>query len=116
MLIPLTVTLAELPARSWAVKPWDCEAPSVSNSKDPEAGDSRPEPESVAEKLAVTLLLFQPLALARGARETVITGSVLSMLMPLTVAGELVLPALSVQEPTTDCPSPSVPRVTGCVQ
>lgn len=36
------------------------------------------------------------------------TGSVLSMLMPLAVAGALIFPARSAHVPVADCPAPSV--------
>jgi hypothetical protein len=38
------------------------------------------------------------------------------MLMPDTVAGELVFPATSVQIPAADCPCPSVVMTLGAVQ
>ena len=43
--------------------------------------------------------MFQPLAFGPGEAEAVITGAVLSMLIPLTVAAAAVLPALSWQLP-----------------
>src|SRR4030095_13286792 len=60
-------------------------------------------------KETVTSLLFQPLALASGLRLPLITGAVLSMLMPPTVAAKAALPALSTQSPlfVTDWPAPS---------
>src|SRR6266542_4412131 len=67
------------------------------------------EPLSAQLKETATSLLFQPLALASGLRLPLITGTVLSMLMPPTVAGEAALPALSTQSPllVTDWPAPS---------
>src|SRR3989475_6235957 len=67
------------------------------------------EPVSAQLKEATTSVLFQPLAFAVGSRLPLITGDVLSMLMPPTVAGEAALPALSMQSPllTTDWPAPS---------
>src|SRR5437867_3005485 len=66
-------------------------------------------PVSAQLKEAATSLLFQPLALASGSRLPLITGAVLSMLMPPTVADEAALPALSTQSPllVTDWPAPS---------
>src|SRR2546428_8690124 len=67
------------------------------------------EPVSAQLKEATTSVLFQPLAFAPGSRLPVITGDVLSMLMPPTVVGEAALPALSTQSPllVTDWPAPS---------
>src|SRR5205823_11993552 len=57
-----------------------------------------PERTSEQRKLAVTSLLFQPLALAEVLPPPLIAGPVLSMLIPETVALAL-LPALSVAVP-----------------
>ena len=57
------------------------------------------EPVSAHVKETVTSVLFQPLALARGSRLPLITGTVLSMLMPLTVAELAAFPASSMQSP-----------------
>ena len=57
------------------------------------------EPVSAQLKETAMSLLFQPLALASGARLPLITGAVLSILMAPTVAGEAALPALSMQAP-----------------
>ena len=59
-------------------------------------------PVSVQVKVTVTLVLFQPLALASGVRLSVITGLVLSMLMFVMLAGVALLPAPSLQDPLTD--------------
>src|SRR5438093_2031545 len=66
-------------------------------------------PVSAQVKETVTSLLFQPLAFASGLRLPLITGAVLSILIPPTVAGEAALPALSVHVPVlvNDCPLPS---------
>jgi hypothetical protein len=63
-------------------------------------------------KLTVTLVLFQPLALAAGARLLVITGLVSSMLMLVTLAVLALLPAASLQLPLMDWPEPSLVTVT----
>src|SRR6266542_6036556 len=67
------------------------------------------EPVSAQVKETATSVLFQPSAFASGSRLPLITGAVLSMLMPPTVAGEAALPALSTQLPllVTDWPAPS---------
>src|SRR6266581_1821934 len=67
------------------------------------------EPVSVQVNETATLVLFQPLAFASGSRLPLMCGDVLSMLMPLTVAEEAALPALSEQTPllVTDWPGPS---------
>src|SRR5437867_215964 len=57
------------------------------------------EPRSPQRKETRTSLSLQPLALASGSRLPLITGAVLSMLMPPTVADEAALPALSAQSP-----------------
>src|SRR5512142_532793 len=51
-----------------------------------------------------------------GGVPAVIVGAVLSMLIPLAVAVALVFPALSVQEPAADRPSPSLLSTEGVVQ
>jgi predicted nucleic acid-binding protein len=56
-------------------------------------------PTSAHAKLTVTSLLFQPNELAVGLRLPEITGLVLSILMPETVAASAALPAWSVQLP-----------------
>jgi len=55
------------------------------------------DPASAQLKETTTSVLFQPLAFGPGVRVPLIEGAVLSMLMPLTVAGEALLPALSTQ-------------------
>src|SRR5580765_5785094 len=69
--------------------------------------DSTPDKPSVAEKLTVTLELFQPCAFAEGDAAAEATGAVLSMLMPETLA-EAEFPARSVQLRLTCCDAPSV--------
>src|SRR3989449_7296387 len=92
MLIPETVVLALLPALSSAVPLADWAAPSALRV----IGLVQlaiPERRSEQRKLAVTSLLFQPLALAAGLRLPLIVGAVLSMLtLPVALA---LLPALS---------------------
>src|SRR5207245_4921728 len=98
MLIPETVVLALLPALSSAVPLADWAAPSALRV----IGLVQlaiPERTSEQRKLAVTSLLFQPLALAAGLRLPLIVGAVLSM---LTLAFALaLLQALSVAVPLT---------------
>src|SRR5438552_13579011 len=67
------------------------------------------KPESAQLKETATSLLFQPLAFASGSRLPPITGAVLSMLIPSTVAEGATLPASSMQSPllVSDCPAPS---------
>src|SRR6266852_1573700 len=74
-----------------------------------------PDRLSVALRLTVTSLVYQPLLPAVPlATEVVVTGGVRSMLMPETVA-LAVLPALSVAVPVAVWPAPSPERVTGPV-
>src|SRR5437773_11977673 len=85
MLIPETVVLVLLPALSVAVPVADWAAPAALRV----IGLVQlaiPERTSEQRKLAVTSLLFQPLALAAGLRLPLIAGPVLSMLIPETVA------------------------------
>jgi hypothetical protein len=70
------------------------------------------ESASFPVKVTVTLVLFQPFALAAGVGVALAVGAVLSMLIPLTVV-LAVLPALSVAAPLADCPAPSVEMVCG---
>src|SRR5204862_452404 len=115
MLIPETVAgLAALPALSThaPVLVTDWPAPSPLRVAPAIVLVSRPDwtaPLSPQTKLAVTSVLFQPLAFARGRRLPVMTGLVLSMLMPVTVAELAALPAVSRQEPVfvTDWSAPS---------
>src|SRR2546422_1477351 len=74
---------------------------------------STPDRPSAQVKLTVTLVLFQPKALAPGLAAPLITGAVLSMLIPEIVFERAALPALSVHDPVlvTDCPAPSTVRV-----
>ena len=58
-----------------------------------------PDNASVPEKVTVTSVLFQPFAFGEGDAAAEAVGAVLSMLMPLAVAGLLVFPARSVQVP-----------------
>src|SRR5207249_54953 len=110
MLIPETVVLVLLPALSVAVPVADWAAPAALRV----IGLVQlaiPERTSEQRKLAVTSLLFQPLALAAGLRLPLIAGPVLSMLIPETVALAL-LPALSVAVPVTLWLAPSALSVT----
>jgi hypothetical protein len=93
--MPLTVAEAEFPARSKHVPGTDCPAPSVARTVG--AGGlpaASPERLSAHEKLTVTLVLFQPFALAAGAREPVIDCGVLSIRI-VNVFTASRLPALS---------------------
>src|SRR5207253_2980946 len=110
MLIPETVVLALVPALSVAVPVADWAAPAALRV----IGLVQlaiPERTSEQRKLAVTSLLFQPLALAAGLRLPLIAGPVLSMLIPETVALAL-LPALSVAVAVARGVAPSALRVT----
>jgi len=72
---------------------------------------------SVTLQLTVTgEVLFQPAAFGAGLTAGTTTGGVLSILIPLTVATALTLPALSVHVPLADRPVPSELSVTGAVQ
>jgi len=71
-----------------------------------------PESASVQVKLTVTATLFQPFEFGKGDLELDITGGVLSILIPDTVA-EFELPALSVQSPVLDWPVPSDETICG---
>jgi hypothetical protein len=75
-----------------------------------------PDRPSLPLKDTVTLELFQPFAFGPGEALALAVGAVLSMLIPLTVAGALTLPALSLQVPEADCPAPSLLSVTGALQ
>src|SRR5207249_9424860 len=70
----------------------------------------RTAPVSAHVKDTETSVLFQPFAFASGSRLPLTTGAVLSMLIPLTAAGEAALAALSTQLPVfvTDWPVPSL--------
>src|SRR6266542_4054977 len=115
ILMPPTVAgEAVLPALSTQAPPFvtDWSAPSlvsVAPATVSVAMSDWTEPASAQLKETVTSVLFQPLAFASGLRLPLITGAVLSTLMPLTVAGEAALPALSTQSPllVTDWPAPS---------
>lgn len=75
-----------------------------------------PESESMAFTVATcTIFPFGGQSEQPGAGNPEITGGVLSMLTT-AVAGELILPALSVQVPETDCAAPSVVNRIGDVQ
>ncbi len=102
--------LAEFPALSMHVPVTDWPPPSPRFELDGVL--NTPERASVQVKLTVTVTLFQPLVLAPGDLELVIRGAVLSMLIPPTVA-EDVLPALSVQLPLADWLEPSEDMIDG---
>src|SRR5207247_258047 len=77
-------------------------------------GSTGLERESEQFHVTATLVLFQPKAFAAGKRvANDITGLVLSMLIPPTVAETATFPALSTQAPVlvTDWLAPSVARV-----
>ena len=57
---------------------------------------------SLHVQLSVTSPLFQPLLFAGVRLTKVMTGVVLSMLMPVLLTAALTLPALSVQVPVAD--------------
>src|SRR6266536_2438313 len=105
MLMPLTVSgEAALPALSTQspllVTDWPVPSPlTVAPATVSVAMPDWTEPVSAQLKETATSVLFQPLAFASGLRLPLITGDVLSMLMPVTVAGEAALPALSMQSP-----------------
>src|SRR5213593_795441 len=116
MLIPPTVSgLAVLPALSVQapVLVKDCPAPSPLRVPPPMALAPMPERVSAQLKKTDTSVLFQPFAFATGLRLPSITGAVVSMLMPPTVAETATFPALSTQSPVlvTDWLAPSVARV-----
>ena len=110
MLTPSTLALAVLPALSATVKVCDCPAPSLLNGCVPFAGEPElsPDSASLAAYSAVTFALFQPRPLASDptARPALITGAVLSRLMPESVL-EAVLPATSAAVKVTDRLAPS---------
>jgi hypothetical protein len=114
-LIPFTVAVAELPARSDTVPLALWLPPSVSITGAGQASGANPDPLSVHVKVTVTLLEFQPLAFGAGEAVAVIVGRVSSMLIPLTVA-VAELPALSTAVPLALWFAPSVVSVTGAGQ
>ena len=86
-------TLVVLPARSVAIPVTTCAAPSfVKVTGLLEV--AIPERPSEVLKLTVTLVLFHPLALGAGVATAAMSGGVLSILTPLTVA-DAELPARS---------------------
>jgi hypothetical protein len=96
MLISLIVVVDGLPAKSTHVPVADCPAPSADKSVG--AGGlpaAKPDNASAHWKVAVTAVLFQPLAFGAGVREPVMMGGVLSSRM-VRVFGASTLPALSV--------------------
>src|SRR6266571_4660148 len=109
------VSEAVLPALSSHVPTDDWPAPSPLSVWLTEAATG-PDSGSAQLQFTVTSPLFQPLPLAAVRLTKVMTGAVLSMLMPLAVAVGLVLPALSLQVPEADCPAPSALSVVAAVQ
>src|SRR6266498_3384282 len=108
--MPVTVSSAVLPARSSQVPVADWSAPS-SDTVWVTALWSRSDTLSVQSHVTVTSELFQPAPFASGLWSwNVMSGGVLSMLMPLTVA-VFVLSALSVAVPLTDWFVPSLESV-----
>src|SRR5262245_49149270 len=104
MLMPETVKLAELPAKSVAVPVTDCAEPSPS-VVGPEMF-SNPESASLPLKLTTTSALYQLSAFAARSEDPEMFGAVLSMLTLETVA-LAELPARSVTVNVCDCPVPS---------
>src|SRR4051794_27230687 len=98
MLIPDSVTTPALPARSVARPVTEWFATSVDNVTGAvRLPGATSDSASLAEKVTVTGLLFQPAALAAGEGEAITTGAVLSMFtVRLAVA---VFPDLSVAVP-----------------
>src|SRR5258705_515181 len=98
ILIPLTVAVDELPAKSWQVPLTDCPTPSAETVVGA-GGLAAPSPESVSAhwKLTVTTELFHPLGFGAGAREPTMLGGVLSICTARVLAVST-LPALSVLE------------------
>src|SRR4051794_41553225 len=78
------------------------------------AAPSRPERASAAVHLTVTSRLYQPARFGSVVAAPLSVGAVLSTLIGPTVAS-LLLPAVSVAVPLTDCAFPS-PRVEGAGQ
>ena len=94
------------PAASVQVPVADCPAPSVLRRM----GAVQVTPSdrlSVPVKLTVTFVLFQPLAFGAGKTDTLATGGVLSILMPVCVSWT-VLPARSVHVAVADWLAPAV--------
>ncbi len=110
MLMLVWDVLAAFPALSRHVPLTDWPPPSPRVVS--EGALNTPDRVSAQVKLTVTVALFQPLELAPGDLEPEITGDVLSMLIPETVA-EAVFPALSVQLPVADWPWTSANRIDG---
>src|SRR2546427_7714354 len=105
ILKPLIVALALFPARSVAFPNADWFSPSwVSTILG--GHEATPERPSTQSKCTVTSALFQPKVLGPGVLEPIITGAVLSMLIPPRVV-EAELPALSVHVPVAVWPLPS---------
>src|SRR5207237_1337256 len=105
MLMPSTVDgEAALPALSMQVPVFvsDWPLPSLVTVPPATVSVAMPDwtaPVSAQSNETATSLLFQPLAFASGSRLPAITGDVLSMLMPSTIAEVAALPALSMQPP-----------------
>src|SRR2546425_5828850 len=95
MLIPLTVTLAPLPARSVATPVADWSLPSLVRAISG-VHEATPESRSEQPKCTVTVALFHPAELGPGVLEAFIAGAALSMLIPLTVFDDM-LPEPSMQ-------------------
>ncbi len=107
---PLSVALAELPARSAQVPVTDWETPSPRVVGDDTL--NTPDSSSEQEKLTVTGALFQPLALGTMDLELPMTGGVRSMFIPPTSA-DAKLPARSTHVPVTDWEAPSAAKIVG---
>ena len=100
ILMPPAVAEEVLPALSVQVPETDCPAPSAL-SVTGVVHESIPDKLSVALAVTDTLVLFHPLAFGPGDATAVVTGGVLSMPIPVTVA-VAELPARSVQDPLAD--------------
>src|SRR5438132_277932 len=115
MLMPSTAEgEAALPALSMQVpvfvRDWPLPSPlTVPPATVSVAMPDRTAPVSAQLKETPASVLFQPWEFARGLRLPLITGDVLSMLIPSRVVGEAALPALSMQSPllVRDWPAPS---------
>jgi hypothetical protein len=108
------VNVAALPALSVTVTVPVTAEPSVDRTSGllPGFVDATPDVASAAVNVMDTFVLFHPL----GAGPNVSVGGVLSILIPLAVAGALTLPALSVHDPDADWLAPSEDKVTGLAQ
>src|SRR5512144_2485672 len=111
-LIPDSVTVSLLPARSVAIPDADPAAPS--STVFGAVHDLMPDSASPQEKLTMTSARYQSLAFGRRSRDPLIVGFVWSM---FTVAVSLAeFPALSYAVPVTVWLAPSLSSVVGSLQ